>query len=77
MMIDSVTKIWGWMPQYADAQIDISKGVLLCTTADTVKYATFGINGIYHGYDYAFYYSNIRENARNRIIKYLKANPKK
>lgn len=77
MMIDSVTKIWGWMPQYADAQIDTLKGVLLCTTADPVKYATFGINGIYHGSDYAFYYSNLRENARNRIIKYLKANPKK
>ena len=38
MMIDSVTKIWGWMPQYADAHIDTIKGVLLCTTADPVKY---------------------------------------
>ena len=77
MVIDPVTKIWGWNPQYADSQVDTAKGILLCTTADPAKYSTFGINGIYHGFDYAFYYYNLRENARTRIINYLKANPGK
>jgi len=28
--------------------------------------------GVYHGWDYAFYYYNIRANAANRVNKYLK-----
>ncbi len=30
--------------------------------------------GVYHGYDYPFYYHNIRENAENRVRNYLYEN---
>lgn len=61
--------------KYADARIDKDRGVLICSTADAEKLVTgskvFG-KGIYHSYDYAFYYYNIRENAANRIKNYLR-----
>ncbi len=59
---------------YADAQVDTAKGVLVCSTADEDKYAPghaiFG-RGVYHSFDYPFYYYNIQENAANRVEKYL------
>jgi len=62
------------MPQYADARIDISNGVLICSTADTNALGT--INklagfGVFHNFDYPFYYFNIRSNAANRIQNFL------
>lgn len=60
--------------KYADARIDKSKGVLICSTADVEKLAPgtefFG-KGVYHSYDYPFYYFNIRENAENRVRIFL------
>jgi pimeloyl-ACP methyl ester carboxylesterase len=58
------------VPQYADARIDITNGVLICSTADT---NTIGVQGIYHNFDYPFYYFNIRSNAANRVTKFLAA----
>ena len=53
----------------ADAQIDITKGALICSTADVDRLSpgngTFG-KGVYHSFDYPFYYYNIRANAENR-----------
>ncbi len=61
---------------YADAQIDITKGVLICSTADVEKLspgnAVFG-KGVYHSFDYPFYYYNLRENAANRVQIFLSA----
>ena len=58
----------------ADAKIDIEKGVLICSTADVDTLAPgkplFG-RGIFHSFDYNFYYYDIRENAINRINNYL------
>ena len=60
--------------KYADARIDKSKGVLICSTADVEKLAPgnkfFG-KGVYHSYDYPFYYFNLRENAANRVRIFL------
>lgn len=62
------------VPQYADAKIDIEKGVLICSTADEddlypiTQY--FG-RGIYHSFDYSFYYQNIRQNAADRTENFL------
>jgi metallophosphoesterase (TIGR03768 family) len=56
------------VPQYADARIDITNGVLICSTADK---DTIGVQGIYHNFDYPFYYFNIRSNAANRVTKFL------
>ena len=58
------------VPQYADARIDISNGVLICSSADE---GTIGRHGIYHEFDYPFYYFNIRSNAANRVTKFLAA----
>jgi hypothetical protein len=56
------------VPQYADARIDITNGVLICSTADE---GTIGTHGIYHIFDFPFYYFNIRSNAANRVTKFL------
>ena len=59
------------VPQYADAKVDNTNGVLICSTADESQmYSSMG-KGIYHGYDYLFYYFNIRQNAEDRANKYL------
>lgn len=59
---------------FADAQIDLDKGALICSTVNVDIYspgsATFG-KGVYHTFDYPFYYFNLRQNAENRSDKYL------
>jgi metallophosphoesterase (TIGR03768 family) len=62
------------VPQYADARIDISNGVLICSSADKNALGTIdGLAGfgVYHNFDYPFYYFNIRSNAANRVTKFL------
>lgn len=55
---------------YADARVDKNRGVVICSTADVEKLSpgnpVFG-KGVYHIYDYQFYYFNIRANAANRV----------
>ena len=55
---------------YADARVDNNRGVVICSTADVEKLApgnpVFG-KGVFHLYDYQFYYFNIGENAANRV----------
>jgi len=57
------------LPEFADAQVDLAKGVLLTTADPSGLVLGFG-PGIYHSYDYPFYYFNIRENAANRISRF-------
>lgn len=58
---------------YADARVDKARGVLICSTADEKRLApgnaVFG-RGVYHSFDYPFYYFNIRENAANRVARF-------
>lgn len=65
---------FGLVENYADARVDKAKGVVICSTADAGKLspgnAVFG-KGVYHIYDYSFYYFNIRENAANRAGRFL------
>jgi pimeloyl-ACP methyl ester carboxylesterase len=57
--------------QYADARVDKAKGVVICTTAASdLKVAPLP-SGVYHLHEYAFYYFNIRDNATNRVAKFL------
>jgi hypothetical protein len=70
------TGVWVKIPQYADARVDTVKGVLVCTTADENKIAILDSlsgfpRGVYHSFDYPFYYFNLRQNAANRIQKFL------
>ncbi|AFA48571.1 DUF3089 domain-containing protein [Acetobacterium woodii] len=62
---------------FADAQVDKTKGALICSTVDVDTYApgsaVFG-RGVFHSYDFPFYYFNIRANAEERVANYLKKN---
>ena len=58
----------------ADARIDAAKGELICSTVNTATLdpgnSLVGA-GIFHNYDYPFYYFDIRANAASRIKRYL------
>jgi hypothetical protein len=61
----------------ADARIDTAKGELICSTVETATLDpgnSLVAAGIFHNYDYPFYYFDLRANAANRIARYL-ANP--
>lgn len=65
-------------PGVADAKIDKKKGAIICSTVDEESYEIklplmFG-KGSYHGQDFQFYYLNLRQNAKERIEKFLKKN---
>jgi hypothetical protein len=66
------------VPAFADAQIDTAKGVLICSSAPEAQLEPGTAQvpaGIYHSYDYPFYYFNIRANAANRISHFMAAHP--
>jgi len=59
---------------YADAQINTAKGTLICSTADPATLdpgSSLVAAGIYHTFDYPFYYFDIRANAANRVDHYF------
>ena len=74
IMPDSVTFKFQQVPQYADATVDTARGVLICSTADSnalyMYTSGFGL-GVYHSFDYPFYFYNLRANAQNRANKFL------
>lgn len=60
---------------YADAQVNKARGVVICSTADPTQLAPGNKAlevGIYHPYDYPFYFFDIRANAAERVEEYLK-----
>ena len=67
------------VPQCADAQVDITKGVLISNVfpsflpiLNKIDSAQGFPSGIYHTFDIPFYYFNIQKNAATRITKFLK-----
>ena len=68
------------VPGIADAYLNLERGTVVCSSVERSKYETpagnthlFG-SGIYHGWDYGFYYMNIRQNAKERIKAFLSQN---
>ena len=64
------------MSHYADAQIDIAHGVLVCSTANEpllshIETVAGFPRGVYHDFDIPLYYYDLRANAQNRVNKYL------
>ncbi len=62
---------------FADAQIDLNQGVLICSSVDENEMYNFSSAfpvGIYHVFDFPFYYYNLRENAQRRAQLFLKNN---
>ncbi|HQL00317.1 MAG TPA: DUF3089 domain-containing protein [Smithellaceae bacterium] len=75
IMPNPSTLIFEPVPQYADARVDIANGVLICTSADEdllYELTQHGFpRGVYHSFDYPFYYFNLRANAQNRVNQYF------
>lgn len=63
--------------ELADATVDLERGLVLCSTADVATYgmpemmAEIFSRDSFHGQDISFYYYNLRQNAENRVAKYL------
>jgi len=57
----------------ADAQVNLARGVIICSTCDVDTFSpqqtTF--KGVFHSFDYTFYFFNLRENAANRAKIFL------
>ena len=73
--IEDMEALWETTtPGTADAQIDLERGTVICTTSDDFNdnVDIFGPES-FHSHDYDFYYYNIRENAKDRIAAYFKA----
>jgi hypothetical protein len=62
----------------ADARVDKTKGVVICSTIDPAAppYFTPGgfPEGVYHTFDYSFYFFDIRANAAKRIDRFFAGN---
>lgn len=72
MALSDLTPVKG----LASAQVDTERGVVVCKSVDINKFSMQGLPaGVYHSYDYPFYFYNIRQNAQNRVEKYLAAHP--
>jgi len=61
------------IPGYADAQIDLTRRALICTTdINYIDVPLFGDHCL-HGGDWSLYWGNIQQNAKDRIAKYQEA----
>jgi len=62
------------LQHYADARVSKERGVVICSTVDVNKLSPGNQvfpKGVYHHYDYLFYYYNLRENAATRTENFL------
>ncbi|MBR1628111.1 MAG: DUF3089 domain-containing protein [Lachnospiraceae bacterium] len=58
----------------ADAQVDLERGVVICTTGRPfIAQTDFFGPASYHANDYDFYYVNIQENVGDRVKSFLKS----
>lgn len=55
----------------ASARVDKKRGVVVCDSVDPLQYSVKGFPGVYHSYDYLFYFYNIRDNAQNRVDNFF------
>lgn len=63
------------VPHYTGAQIDIESGALLATPPEKLDIGNFP-EGVYHRFDYVFWYRNLQMNVAERIKAYLRASNK-
>ena len=66
------------IPNFAAAHLDIQKGVLIVTDMKTPESEKIDLvhmgrwsEGVYHRYDYAFWYKNLQQNVGDRIDSYF------
>ncbi len=76
-LLPDSTFVFKPVPQFADARVNIAKGVLECSTAAADELIAYIVSmsglpeGVYHSFDIPFYYYNLRQNAENRANKFL------
>lgn len=73
MPVDSLGH-FGIINNFADARIDLAKGVLVCSSVnDSAMFQISGAMGlgIYHSFDIPFYYNNLKKNAETRVQKFF------
>ena len=71
--IEDMDALWETtVPGVADAQVDLERGTVICTTSEDYNgnVNIFGPQS-FHSHDYDFYYFNIQENAKQRIEAYF------
>lgn len=69
-----INGVFTQVPQYADAAVDTAKGVIICSTCDETAMHAASLSfpvGVYHSFEFDFYYFNLRANAADRVAKYL------
>ena len=60
-----------------DAKVNVERGVIECSSINPETYKAAGDHadyfpkGVYHTFDIAFYYYNLRQNAEDRVKSYL------
>jgi pimeloyl-ACP methyl ester carboxylesterase len=60
------------VPHFADARVDKARGVLICSSVDEDAFITAPfVKGVYHTFDFSFYYFNLMENAGRRANIFL------
>lgn len=65
----------------ADATVDTTRGLLICSSVDQATYEMpksaqkIFPSGSYHNNDISFYYYNLQANAENRVAQYLALHP--
>jgi hypothetical protein len=75
LMVNLTTMRLERVPQYADAQINNSKGSLI-TTAIVTGFPMPIAPGVLHSFDYMFYYYDLQANAGERIASYIESRQK-
>ena len=63
---------------FADARVDTGRGVVICSTCPVDELAPGNAlfpKGVFHTFDYPFYYFSIRENAAERSSSFLAKQP--
>ena len=67
---DGSTEIEREVPEYLGAKINPDTGALEVAVTETLNVGSFPA-GVYHKFDYAFWYRNLEENVRIRVQAYL------
>jgi hypothetical protein len=75
LMVNLTTMTLEMVPQYADAQINNSRGSLI-TTAVVTGFPMPIAPGVLHSFDYMFYYYDLQYNAADRIHSYYEGHQK-
>jgi len=72
---DTTSHIEREIPHYAGARVDKETGALVTTLPEGLDIGAFPL-GVYHKYDYALWYCNLKANVKTRCKNYFEKNEK-